>query len=281
MINNSTAQKPNKYEQRTQPAWDTMHQGLSVSFGNCNLPKNHLNKSGCVAALSSLPSHPTLQQTSEAASAFQFRKVLGGKLDKAAAFKDLKEVLSTAPPPLLDEAKHAIRTAVGKLFPLGWDRRYEYHVEQCVPSLAANLEGIAPGSFAKEGLDDITFRGICAGILPPLPIPARRRCTIFSDCGKPRAPTIPSFKACQLKPVHLTIYERMTREGTILRGPPTSTNMSAFTLHPVEEFVSGDYKGATNRFNSNATRYAMECLQKSSTFIPPSIWEAAISFMKN
>lgn len=262
--------------------WNEARSTHQAFFGRpSSLPPDPPSKTSCAKALSSLPQRPSLSQVSEAATTFQFRKVFPGpSTDHDAMWASYKEVLSRPSPPLSPEFEAAAAKTL-KLLPPDWDRSYERHVYTSVPSLKACIEGLPPGTshtvFGPEPAQ--TFRDICLGALPPIPIPQERHVKFLPDSGKTRTITVASALQRQLHPLHLCIQEALYHTNAVLRGPATPSSMSGMKLHPDESFVSGDYKAATDNFNTNNTVRLLQLLRTTSTRIPQAIWDIAIEFM--
>nr|WKE35341.1 RNA-dependent RNA polymerase [Rhizoctonia zeae ourmia-like virus 1] len=265
---------------RHSSSWGVLRGVLKAYHRTCNVPEKVPSKSECVAALMNLPPNPSLTAISEAGSVFQFRKVLPSDFSQEKVARTYLDKLSTPSPPPPPEALRALRN-VASLLPYGWDRDYLRNVESTVPSFKANIEELPPSALPLVGFTADRFRDACLGHIPPHPIPRERHVKVLDDSGKARIITVASVAQLQMRPLHVTIYDALVRftKGTVLRGPPTSANLSAFTRSDTEKFVSGDYNAATDNFNKNISVEALRALRQRSLHVPDSIWDEAEQFM--
>jgi hypothetical protein len=256
--------------QKTRSSLRLFHGGLS------SLPKDLPSKSTLASSLNSLPRYPSVRAVSEAATLFQFRKLVPGDLDHQHAFQSFKERTSRAPLPASPAFQMAADQAVDLLGP-DWDKTYEMHVNKCVPTLGSNLEKLPPSSLPPFAAD--TFKDICMGRLPPLPIPPVRKFKTFLDGGKMRSVTIASILQLQLAPLSSCLYDTLVRTKAILRGPATPATLAKMKSCKDEEFVSGDYQASTDNFILDNTQYLISALRRRSTRIPDALFQLLSEFM--
>jgi hypothetical protein len=250
--------------------WDVTRSTLLAVHGRTNLPEAEPTKAFCSGALHLLPRSPSARQVSEAATVFQYRKAIPGGFDPEAAYTSVKEALTRPHPPSDPTFLQAAHDTVALLGP-NWDATYLKHVESTVPNLSANLERIQPASLPHFSVD--AFKAICTGDLPPVPIPTDRRLAIIPDGGKARCPTSGSILLLQLAPLAATLQDALERTGAVHRGKATPTTFRAFTEKPGEVCVSGDYRSATNYFESNNSVALVHELQRTSSRIPAALFD--------
>lgn len=270
--------KQNANSGRLDQSWSTMISAMKEYHGTSNLPVRVPTKDQLIAGFMALPDNAPVQQVSEAASAFQFRKCFAPSFKKADVWQSYKDVLSTPSPPVDTRFHEALLLAV-KALPQDWDRGYKQEVNSTVPSFKSNLEGLSPKELDATGFTADAFKDACLGRRAPFPINPEKRCKILNDRGKARTITIASATQLQLRPLHRVMQSALFKTGVVLRGPPTPTNMSGMRTVPGEVFVSGDYKAATDGFNLNNSVYAIQVLRETSSHIPESIWDLAELFL--
>lgn len=270
--------KPTANSGRLDQSWSTMINVMKEYHGSSQLPTKVPTKTELINGFMTLPACAPVQQISEAASAFQFRKCFAPSFDKKEVWQSYKEALATPSPPV-DLRFHEALLLAAKALPANWDKSYAQEVRSTVPSFKANLEGLQPHQLRDKGFSADAFKDACLGHRPVFPIPIERKCKILNDRGKARTITIASVLQLQLRPLHRVLQAALFKTGTVLQGPPTPTNMRGMTTHPDEVFVSGDYKAATDGFNLNNSVYAIQVLRETSSHIPSSIWDLAEAFL--
>lgn len=261
---------------RVQRQWSNTVAASRVFHGKTNLGPTVPSKADCARALQGLPPRPSLLAVSEAATLFQFRKVLPSRLDPREAFQSFKKRVTRPPRPLSKSFMDAVDSTL-TLLPRNWDATYRKHVDLTVPKFTANLEGLSPTDLPITSAD--RFRDICLGLAPPIPIPALRRMNFVPDKDKLRGTTIPSLLQLQLAPLSATIYDALVSLGAVLRGPATPASMKEFTYSPGQVFVSADYQAATDNFEVSNTLYLITKLRSISTRIPSPLWDLLSDFM--
>nr|WPR16981.1 MAG: RNA-dependent RNA polymerase [Sjack associated botourmia-like virus 15] len=121
----------------------------------------------------------------------------------------------------------------------GWNKRaFPYVPNGHATANATRRQG---GNWNQEG-----FQSWC-----------RPECVISS--GKPRVVTLYSeYNTRILTPLHLSLYEDITRKGWVLVGNPEDNHIRS--LNGQGEFISLDYKSATDNFKTDYVRAAIEVL---------------------
>nr|UZA97545.1 RNA-dependent RNA polymerase [Lentinula edodes magoulivirus 2] len=274
---NSTTRAADQQPCRRSPLWDATRSSSSAFFGTTSLPSDVPSKAACTNALHSLPLKPSIRQVSEVATLFQFRKTMQDPVLEKESFDILRSQLSRpAQRPHID-FQHAALLAIS-LLPRNWDSAYLKNVDLTVPTLSSNLESVKLTSLPMSS--SIHFQAICQGRSPTIPIPRDRKFQCFPDGGKTRSVTIASILQLQLAPLSATLYDALVKTGAVLKGTPTPVSLAGFTTSPTEVFVSADYKGSTNNFLLSNTDFLIRALQRTSTRIPPAIWDLLADFMR-
>lgn len=259
--------------------WARTRSSLHHFNDACNtLPKALPSKAELANSLSTIPlNNPTRPRVSEHATAFQFRKLISTPQSTAAAFASLQDRLTRPPTTPSPDFETAARQCVKFLGP-NWDKTYERHCVNTVPTLSANLEKV---SLADSPLDPASFLRIVTGEQAPLPIPSSRKFNCFPDGGKTRSVTIASILQLQLAPLSSTLYDALVRTGAILKGDCSPLKLKGMKSCKGEEFISGDYSASTDNFISENTATLIAALKATSTRIPAALFDLMASFMEN
>lgn len=251
---------------------------MSTFFGTTNLPSSPPSKEACSQALTAIPLRPTLQEVSEAATLFQFRKCFSaGELDEFSEFqkfcKQAGKPNRTPSAAFQEAACHAV-----DLLPSDWDSGYSSYVEKTVPKFTANLEKITPAALP---LTPDMFRDVCHGrvVIPPELFPTERTFLSFMDSGKARNASIPTFLQLLLGPASDCLYNALVRTRAVHLGPVTSSSFAGMKSKEGEVFCSGDYQASTTNFERLNTLFLINRLRLRSTRIPDSIWDLMEKFM--
>jgi len=184
--------------------------------------------------------------------------------------------------PFIPDARYVkhVKRITRSIFKPGWDRGYIERVQSNSCSLAASAElpRSQLGSFGVLGkgeLDDISN--------------GRKECpdhgcvlsTIMSD-GKPRVLVKTPAAWQSLRPLHSSIYDRLSKESWLLRGEPTLSKVDGIRkgMKKNEKFLSGDYTSATDFLSIEIAEAALVEMKRSSSEIPPSIWRLAFKSLR-
>jgi len=207
-------------------------------------------------------------------SLFLFRKVLPSKSPDLDEFVKKVSVPSPEPDPAFMDF---IRRKIPKMFPLGWDRRYERSVELAV----ASSSGCSERSRNKGGsrmywLDKFgeearsSFCGYLRGkSLDIERVPAKL--SAVPTAGKVRLLTVPSAVEQLLLPFHKVLYDRISRFDWLLRGDAKPKSFKEFRRVKGEVFVSGDYESATDNLNQHVQKEILRLVLQQCTTVPNSI----------
>jgi hypothetical protein len=176
-----------------------------------------------------------------------------------------------------------VEKEVLSLFPKGWDAAYEGYCLTTVPPIKAaiRLPRSEGGSLSVSG--DL-FNGqagylsrVLHGFGGRLCPSYRGQMLVVQSAGKPRPLSKFPAEALYLKPVHKTIYSRLSKFSWLLRGPPTEERCAraGFRSHR-GRLVSGDYSSATDNLPIEVMEVALRAMFANSTFIPSNVRELAL-----
>jgi len=170
-----------------------------------------------------------------------------------------------------------IRTYVPMMFPRGWDRGYRKCCETISVSKASCFElGRGAGGArkaAQETLDYDSFLELC---LTGTPIAPERKVSVIHRDGKQRIVTVATLFQGTLLPLHLMIYDRLSKFKWLLRGDAKMSVLKEFVTEKAEVFVSGDYESATDSFNSLHSKELLRNVLFHAQSVPEGIRSAAI-----
>jgi len=172
-----------------------------------------------------------------------------------------------------------------KLFKNGWDKKYESQVRKaCKPIKSSfNVSKTDGGQHkAYNGSREEYMRNCLNNQDHFLTLPIVKY-SLIHDKGKSRGITINHPEHIELKPLHKTIYNHLSRNDFILRGPPTShiLNLRLGGLRKGEVLVSADYESATDNFNPIISSRILDQILKTSQYIPTRIRDMASGSLKS
>ena len=207
-------------------------------------------------------------------SLFLFRKVLPSKAPDLDMFVEKISIPSPEPDP---DFMDFIRRKIPKMFPIGWDKRYERSVETAVASssgcseLSRNKGGSRMFWLEKFGED---ARSKFCDYLRGDPLDIERKPAKLSavpTAGKVRLLTVPSAVEQLLLPFHKVLYDRISRFDWLLRGDAKPKSFKDFRRVKGEVFVSGDYESATDNLNQHVQKEILRLILQQCTSVPNSI----------
>ncbi|BCH36653.1 RNA-dependent RNA polymerase [Aspergillus pseudoviridinutans botourmiavirus 1] len=215
-------------------------------------------------------------------SLFLFRKRIPKERPQVSRYVDTICTPQGGPDPkFLDFARHLTR----KLFPQGWDRKYQdFCLTSSLPLTSCEEFGRREGGsrgWTEEGRWQ--RRDFCEYVLKAYQ-PKRRgvsRVTAIETGGKWRIITIPPLVDNALRPLHKAIYSHLARFPWLLRGDAKPSRFKDFTPVEGEVFVSGDYESATDNLNSDLQLAIMDELLERSDTVPTGIREHARSIYRS
>jgi len=221
-----------------------------------------------------------------AASLFLFRKVLPSEMTKKEKEKKLQTYISkmSTPSPMLDLsfASFAYRET-RRIFKKHWDRGWQKSVEGFTLPVSSCIENRKSAGGARN-LDRAKLRGAftyftdggCYDLgtsMVPMIVPTG---------GKDRLVTQFSCLRSFLKPLHSIMYTHLTNKTDwCLRGDVNPSRVADFVPVEGEIFVSGDYESASDNLNMNLTRVMMRAIRDNSTYVPASVWDAAMTSLSS
>jgi len=175
----------------------------------------------------------------------------------------------TSSPPLSSPDYLAFcRREVRRMFPLGWDSRYEEYVYSHVPRSSARLPERSRADRLWSGRSSEFLAGTCAGRLDWSPLQARYKEVL--SAGKIRPLVIFDERVDLLAPLHKMIYGHLGGTGWLLKGPPTEEKIESvcagFTW-----FTSVDLVSATDNLPLDATEAILGALLAKCSRVPGAV----------
>jgi hypothetical protein len=225
-------------------------------------------------------------------SLFLFRKRIPKEKPRVESYVDTLCTPSDAPDPkFLDFARRLTR----KLFPQGWDRKYQdFCLTSSLPLTSCAEAGRREGG--SRGWTEVAvnhFRGskiptlqeadrwqrrdFCEYVLKAHTPRSRgaSRVMAIETGGKWRIITIPPLVDNALRPLHKAMYSHLARYPWLLRGDAKPSRFKDFVPVDGEVFVSGDYESATDNLNSDLQLAILDELLERSDTVPTGIREHA------
>jgi hypothetical protein len=234
-----------------------------------------------------LSNHASLRvRVAVASSLFLFRKVIPQEMSpaevKEKTKKYIRKMTEAQSPPPAAFLSH-VRRWTSRLFRPGWDRRWGTACEGFTLPTSACVES-KRSEGGSRGLDRLRLReeyqaftaGSRSGVLCPDTVPM-----MIWTGGKWRLVTKFSYERSFLTPLHRIFYDHLSKKEWLLRGEATPDRFEDFTRQEGEIFVSGDYESATDNLNIWVTLSILNQMRQTSRHVPTSVWDAAISSMKN
>jgi hypothetical protein len=210
-------------------------------------------------------------------SLFLFRKTLPSKEPNLREFLD--QISKEQPEPSSDFLDFCSRE-IAKLFPVGWDR--SLYPNRCISSVVSTKScaenGRSKGGCRSWVLDnkmpDISCREdfvLEALSKTSYARPRPSRLVAVETGGKWRKITVPSGNFSLLKPLHQSIYDRLSTQPWLLRGKESKGAFKGFSCSKGEVFVSGDYESATDFLNSAVSKHCLSTILMRCRSVPQGI----------
>jgi hypothetical protein len=208
------------------------------------------------------------------ASLFLARKVLPVKTVDPVPTLEKWSVTPTINPAFCRTIDHV----VARLFRGNWDKSYDRICRSVKMNNKSCLErsrsdGGAVGNFVDCGMSLLDFYALTSS---GTRIDPMRRVEIINKDGKSRMVTVASMTQHQLLPLHVTIYDHLSRQSWLLKRSDRVRVLKDFVCKSGEFFVSGDYEAATDSFNSEHSRRMLSDIFAHSSHIPVGIQKAAL-----
>nr|UJQ92002.1 MAG: putative RNA-dependent RNA polymerase [Botourmiaviridae sp.] len=217
-----------------------------------------------------------------AGSLFLFRKVLPSPDPCLSQYMDKMSTPGDPPDPGF---LAFVKREVPKIFRVGWDRSYADSVLRFSPSTSSCLEssrkeGGCRGMSARgEWLSRFDAVEFCLSSPVPRDLPPSRVCSVDTG-GKKRIISVPSANMNLLRPLHVSMYNHLSRFPWLLRGDAKPSKFRDFSPVEGEVFVSGDYESATDNLNQEVQQVILASILDNCLSVPPGIQEMAMSTLR-
>nr|UJQ91971.1 MAG: putative RNA-dependent RNA polymerase [Botourmiaviridae sp.] len=220
------------------------------------------------------------QRKSLAMSLFLFRKVLPSPKPELFPYAEKMGSESVRP----DEGFLSFcRRTVRKMFPDGWDMCS--YPNACLTSVLPESSCYQRGK-GKGGCRSYVLGGgtswsdhqsfvletLTRESLPEL---TPSRLSAVETGGKWRIVSVADAEMNILRPLHLAIYNRLSRFDWLLRGEASVGRFKKFTYQPDQVFVSGDYTSATDNLNFHIQREILGAVLEGARAVPTGVKELA------
>ncbi|QGY72544.1 RNA dependent RNA polymerase [Plasmopara viticola lesion associated ourmia-like virus 14] len=211
-------------------------------------------------------------------SLFLFRKLIPSEAPQLGPYL---EKMSTPQDPADPRFLRFAVSMVNRIFPRGWDRSYLDKVTMSTLPLSACFErgrggGGCRGLEAQARWDRMDFASYVSESVAPRRRGVSRVTSILTE-GKWRIISIPPRVDNALRPLHVSMYDHISRQDWCLRGDAKPSRFGDFTPVEGEVFVSGDYESATDNLNSEVQHTILEAVLNRARSIPPGIRAHALS----
>jgi len=209
-------------------------------------------------------------------SLFLFRKVIPSKKPDLHPYMQRMSESS----PLPDEGLAAFcRKWISKNMQ-GWDRGYLRSTHSAVlPVTSCSERGRSQGGcrgLTKEAR--ISREEFCSYVTESV-VPQHRgssKVTTVLSAGKWRTITCPPLVDNHLRPLHKTLYNRLSEFDWLLRGDAKAKSFKGFKPADGEVFVSGDYESATDNLNLGLQKIILGSLMDECRHVPQGIRDHAM-----
>jgi hypothetical protein len=215
-------------------------------------------------------------------SLFLYRKALPSVEPDVRAYVD--KMSGEGPPPDPGFLEY-VRRQVPRLFPPRWDRTlYPQACLSCTVPVKSCLQlgskeggsrlavmrkyGVSPDGAHHSYVMDLLSRESPIMLSPS-------RVTSVETGGKHRVISVGDVDLNLFRPLHSSIYNRLSTFPWLLRGKEKPTSFKEFTQRPGEFFVSGDYESATDNLNSEVQQTMLSLILDNSCAVPKGILESA------
>jgi len=175
-----------------------------------------------------------------------------------------------------------VRETSRRFFSKGWDSAYEGFCLSTSPPIKGTTEcGRRDGGTCGYGGDQSLFLAAVLGDVAYEPPAGDGQLLVVQSAGKPRPLTKFSSEQLLLRPLHKTLYARLSRTPWLCRGDPTSDKLKrAGFSREKGVLVSGDYKSATDNLSIEVAEEILAAARRNSVFVPESVWRHAMSSLR-
>ncbi|QGY72567.1 RNA dependent RNA polymerase [Plasmopara viticola lesion associated ourmia-like virus 37] len=180
---------------------------------------------------------------------------------------DWESVACSQPPPPSAEYLQFVKSEVTKLFPSGWDKRYETFVKSHLPNPSARKQKQSRADLLWSGRRE-EFLNACLTEtdLPPV---LTARFKEIPTTGKMRPMLIFDEYVEFLAPLHKLLYSHLCKSDWLLCGPPTEERMASVCVNRVQTSV--DLVSATDGLYHVVAEQILDALFFTSWNIPRSM----------
>nr|WAK77774.1 MAG: RNA-dependent RNA polymerase [Botourmiaviridae sp.] len=214
-----------------------------------------------------------------ASSLFLFRKVIPQELsaeDIRIREKKYLEKMTTPQETLSKEWVEHVVKHMSRNFKVGWDHDWKRTTEVFTLPTSACVEN-PRSKGGPRGLDRLALREEYRAFVSGKDVRLSGNtelCTIWTG-GKWRLVSKFEARRSFLSPVHQLIYNHLSKKDWLLRGEATQDRFKGFTRRDGEIFVSGDYESATDNLNISLSHLMLDCMRRTSRYIPCTVWREA------
>lgn len=185
----------------------------------------------------------------------------------------------STPPPPDPEYLTFVFSEVRKLLRKGWDKSYHAQVRSFVPNASSRAEGACNSMRA-----DACWRGLYKDYVDLcteeryIPTDVRAKYVEVPTAGKVRPLLVFDKKSDLLGPLHKTLYNYLSGQRWLLRGPPTSTRIKSVCIHRYQTSV--DLTSATDNISHAVADTIMDAIFSKSQYVPRGIQRLAYSVLR-
>ncbi|QGY72540.1 RNA dependent RNA polymerase [Plasmopara viticola lesion associated ourmia-like virus 10] len=209
-------------------------------------------------------------------SLFLFRKTI---LSERPDLHSYMSRMSESSPPYDSELLSFSRKWIRKNM-RGWDRGYfEGSHLSSLPVTSCNERGRKEGGCRGLVADERWSRQEFCAYVTESVVPMQRgpaKVSTVLSAGKWRTISCPPLCDNALRPLHKTLYNRLSKFDWLLRGDAKASSFNGFTQVPGEVFVSGDYESATDNLNMGMQKEILSALLDECVEVPLGIQQHVI-----
>jgi len=180
------------------------------------------------------------------------------------------------PPSASSDYLRFVRKQVKSFFPFGWDKHlYPSFVTSHVPNDTQRYDGVKSSRYWAKNSNKEEFEKAClTGRLPPhITEDFRLRLSEVPTSGKVRKLGVPTHNFELLAPLHKAVYQQLTKQKWLLRGPPKGKRIKSVCTKEFQTSV--DLVSATDGLMLDVADAALGAALSKACCIPGKIRELA------
>lgn len=195
---------------------------------------------------------------------------------EATLLDELQSRLTSPPLALPRGFSQFVKREVLRLFPKGWDLgSYEAFCLTSSPPLSATSDSPRSEGGALAALSPLQHSSFLDAVLrgntQAFQSEALAKLSVVQSAGKPRPLSSFDSSCFLLKPLHKSIYSRLSKKSWLLRGSPRPSSFDRCGFQEGGLLVSGDYASATDFLSLEVAELCLDSILSTSASVPAEI----------